>query len=120
MSRAPATETVAAPTVIPDRYQRPARWWSLAIQPGLSALVAASVSPRAYDALAGLAPGATPPRRTLQRITAGLAVLHAGEAVVAYRRARAAGMVRSAPRWALNTLISGFPVLLKLRAVTAR
>jgi len=54
--------------------------------------------------------------RLLRLGFAAAVALHVGEAVYAYRSARAAGLHDSAPRWALQTLGVGFPSLAALRA----
>jgi hypothetical protein len=50
-------------------------------------------------------------RPFMRAIFVGAVALHVGEAVYAYRSARAAGFTRSAPKWALQTLGVGFPSL---------
>lgn len=55
-------------------------------------------------------------RRTLRVTFWAGSALHVAEAVVAYRKAQAAGFTESAPRWALQTLAVGFPSLLALNA----
>ncbi len=54
-------------------------------------------------------------RPAMRALFASAVALHIGEAVYAYRSARAAGFTHSAPRWALQTLAVGFPSLLALR-----
>ena len=56
-------------------------------------------------------------RPSLRLLFAVAAGLHVGEAVYAYTAARRAGLSRSAPKWALQTLALGFPSLGALRAV---
>jgi len=55
-----------------------------------------------------------PSLRLLFAIAAGL---HVGEAAYAYVAARRAGLTRSAPKWALQTLALGFPSLSALNAL---
>ena len=103
-----------------DRFVRPHLGWYLALEPGIGLLTAMSASQRAYDAVRARVP--VPSRRTVQVITGATAAVHVVEARSAYRRARALGMTRSAPRWALETFLCGFPVLLSLsnQAATAQ
>ncbi|HEY8217035.1 MAG TPA: DUF4499 domain-containing protein [Acidimicrobiia bacterium] len=56
----------------------------------------------------------TTKRRSYQLLFWGAVAVHAAEAVYAYRAAQRAGFVRSAPRWAMQTLAVGFPSLLAL------
>lgn len=51
----------------------------------------------------------------IRALFAGAVALHVGEAVYAYRAARASGFTDSASRWGLQTLGVGFPSLLALR-----
>jgi len=55
--------------------------------------------------------------RVLRRGFALAAATHVVEAVYSYGAARRAGLVESAPKWALQTLAVGFPSLLALRDV---
>jgi hypothetical protein len=61
----------------------------------------------------------TTKKRSYQLLFWGAVVVHAAEAVYAYRTARTAGFTTSAPRWAVQTLAVGFPSLLALRKARA-
>ena len=54
-------------------------------------------------------------RRSLRFIFWAGTATHVVEAVVAYRKAQAAGFTETAPKWALQTLAVGFPSLIALR-----
>ena len=111
------SQTTADPTGPPDRFVRPNLAWYLAIQPGLGMLTAVAVSEDAYEQARGRVP--LPSRRVCQALVVGTALVHAAEARFAFRKARSLGMRGSAPRWALETLVGGFPVLLSLNKVAA-
>lgn len=100
-----------------DRFERPSRLWYLLIHSGITGLAICSSSPGAYDAASSKLP--LPPRWLMQAVLAGTVVVHVGEATFAYRTAKAAGMERTAGRWARETLFVGFPSILVLRKVAA-
>lgn len=57
-------------------------------------------------------------RSRFLRVSFALGVAtHVGEAAWAYHTARRAGLAHAAPRWALQTLLVGFPSLVALHAV---
>jgi len=100
------------PTSPADRFVRPNPLWYVALQPGLALLGAMAASQTVYDRARGRVP--LPSRRAVQVLAVGTAVVHVGEAAYAFGRARRLGMTRSAPRWAVETFLCGFPVLLSL------
>jgi hypothetical protein len=53
----------------------------------------------------------------IQAIAGGTVAVHLLEAWLAYRIAQRSGLRRSAPRWAVEAFVVGFPAILKLRSV---
>jgi hypothetical protein len=51
----------------------------------------------------------------MRALFAAAVALHVGEAIYAYRAAKASGFNTTAPRWALQTLGVGFPSLIALK-----
>jgi hypothetical protein len=100
-----------------DRFERATPLWYLAIDGGLATTAAMAMSSSVYDAIAAKVP--VPPRKVTQAIWYGSIVVHIAEATYAYRVAKAAGMHRSAARWAAETMIVGFPSILKLQSIAA-
>jgi hypothetical protein len=99
-----------------DRFVRPDAYWYALLEPGLVSLAVFTLSPGAYRTAKRLRLP-LPSRRTVTVLFAGAVAVHAAEAAQAYRTATAAGLTRSAPRWAAETFVVGFPSLLKLREV---
>jgi len=97
-------------------FSRPAAGWFVMLDGGIVALSVLSASDPAYGAVRRRLP--LPPRSALQGLLAATAVIHLAEAAVAYRTARRRGLP-SAGRWARQTLVVGFPSLLKLRKADA-
>ncbi|HVX22424.1 MAG TPA: CRISPR-associated protein Cas5 [Acidimicrobiales bacterium] len=95
---------------------RPAAGWFVVLDGGIVALSALATSDRAYRAARQRLPLPLPPRAALQGLLAATAAIHLAEAAVAFRMARRRGLP-SAGRWAGQTLVVGFPSLLRLRAV---
>jgi hypothetical protein len=100
-----------------DRFERAAPLWYLAIDGSLATTAAMAMSQTAYDAVAAKVP--VPPRKVAQLVWYGSILVHIAEATYAYKTAKAAGMHRTAGRWAAETMIVGFPSLQKLKAVAA-
>ena len=111
------TEPMTAAVSAHDRFERPPLFWYLVLDSGIASLVLLSVSRPAYEAVAAKVP--VPPRSALGAVLIGTAFVHVGEAMVAHRIAKSAGMDRSAMRWARETLVVGFPSILKLRQIAA-
>jgi hypothetical protein len=105
--------TDATPSI--DRFRRPHPAWFIVVHSGLTTMAVMSMSQGAYDAISKRVP--VPSRKVVQAVWVATGVAHVGEAIAAYRLARARGMTTSAPRWARETLFLGFPVLLELNAV---
>ncbi|MCX7621187.1 MAG: DUF4499 domain-containing protein [Acidimicrobiales bacterium] len=95
-----------------DQFCRPPVGWYLVIEPGLVALAVLASSKRAYEAARGRVP--LPSRGAIQATAIGTALVHLAEAAAAYRAARRRGLHRSAPRWAAEAFLVGFPALLQL------
>ena len=60
-----------------------------------------------------------PSRPVVKALWAGSFVVHVIEATAAYKMAKGRGMPKSAGRYAAEAAILGFPVLLKIRKVSA-
>jgi hypothetical protein len=99
-----------------DRFERPDAFWYALLEPGLVGLAVLTLSPGAYRTAKRMRLP-VPSRRTVSVLFAGAVAVHAAEAAQAYRTANAANLTRSAPRWAAETFVVGFPSLLKLREV---
>lgn len=95
--------------------RRPSLLWRLFVVGGAGTAVAVSVSDTAWERWQSLF-GDAIPRETIQGIAAGTAGLHAAEASYALLSAKRNG-VEQPGRWALSTLLWGFPVLRRLRKV---
>jgi hypothetical protein len=100
-----------------DRFERAAPLWYVAIDGGLATTAAMAMSQTVYDAVASKVP--VPPRAFAKVFWYGSIVVHIAEATYAYKTAKAAGMHRTAGRWAAETMIVGFPSIQKLKAVAA-
>lgn len=107
--------TPAVPTH--DRFERAAPLWYLAIDGGLAVAALMAASQTVYDVVSSRVP--VPPRKVTQVFAVGSFFVHIGEATYAYRVAKAAGMHRTAGRWAAETMIVGFPSILKLQSIAA-
>lgn len=94
--------------------RRPSLLWRLFVLGGAGSAVAVSVSDAAWDRWQDVF-GDAIPRETMKGIAAGTAGLHAAEAGYALVSARRGGVERPG-RWALSTLLWGFPVLRRLRS----
>ena len=97
-----------------DVSARPNLLWRLFVIAGVGSSVAVTVSDDAWEKWKGTF-GETIPRETFKSFVTGTAGLHAAEATFAYASARRAGLDRPARRWALSTLLWGFPTLRRLR-----
>jgi hypothetical protein len=92
---------------------RPPWFWFLLLDGGIVVLARLALSKSTYDMVDEMSGDALPPREVLQALLVGTAVIHAGEALVAGRRARRRGLPTRG--WRLQTLMVGFPSLLALR-----
>jgi hypothetical protein len=96
-------------------YRSPPLAWRLPVAAGLGAMLASAASTGADRWLRAHAPLPMPPRQTIQLLVAITAAVHVAEAtavaVVATRRG-----IPDPTRWALGTLMWGFPTMLRLRA----
>jgi hypothetical protein len=111
------TEPMTAAVPTHDRFERPALFWYALLDSGIASLAVLASSQGAYDTVSSRLP--VPPRSLLQAAVVGTVLVHVGEATFAYRTAKAAGMDRSAGRWAREALLVGFPSLLLLRKIAA-
>lgn len=100
-----------------DDISRPATGWFLVLDGGILALAILGTSAPAYRAVRARLP--LPPRRALVALLAGTAVVHLAEALVAFRTARGRGSAVPG-RWALQTLVVGFPSLRQLHQLEPR
>jgi len=100
-----------------DRFERAAPLWYVAIDGGLAFSALMAMSQTAYDAVSSRVP--MPPRGLAKAFWYGSILVHVGEASYAYKTAKAAGMDRTAGRWAAETMIIGFPSIRKLKAIAA-
>lgn len=92
---------------------RPNLLWRLFALAGLGTLTALSVSDTAWEAWEDTV-GDAVPRSTIRALLAATVGLHAIEALLTTRSARAAGLDRPC-RWGWSALLWGFPVMLRLR-----
>ena len=97
-----------------DVSPRPNPLWRLFVIAGVGSSVAVTVSDDAWEKWKSVF-GETVPRDTIKSIATGTAGLHVAEATFAYGSARRAGLDRPARRWALSTLLWGFPTLRRLK-----
>lgn len=93
--------------------RRPNLLWRLFVLTGLGTSVAVSVSDEAWSLWTSVA-GDKIPRETMRSIATGGVALHVAESGAAYVAARR-GKVAQPGRWAVSTLLWGFPVMLRLR-----
>lgn len=96
-----------------DVSPRPNLLWRLFVLGGLGTAGAVTYSDEAWEQWRNVA-GDNVPREVMRSVFVGSVGLHAAEGVFAYGSARRAGLRRPS-RWALSTLLWGFPVLLRLR-----
>jgi hypothetical protein len=94
---------------------RPSIGWFFLLDGGLVALAVLAASERAHKSADEALPSALPPRAALQRLFAGAIITHLFEAMVARRMARKRGLRSGA--WTRQTLVVGFPSILKLRRI---
>jgi len=97
-------------------FSRPAAPWFVVLDGGIVVLSVLATSETAYRAARERLP--LPSRGALQGLVAATAVIHLVEAAAAHRMARRRRLP-SADRWARQTLVVGFPSLLKLRDTVA-
>ena len=95
---------------------RPAAGWFVALDGGIAALAAVSLSSATHDAIKRRV-RSVPPRWAFGLLLIGTAAVHLAEAGAAYRIARTRGS-QVPGRWALQTLAVGSPSLVALRRVT--
>jgi len=98
---------MSAPPVPRGGVARPALGWFVVLDGGVVVLATLVASPRAYDVAASRVP--LPRHRLLRGLLAATVVIHAAEALAAWRVARGRGL--DARGWALQTLVVGFPSL---------
>jgi len=96
---------------------RPSLLWRLAVTAGVGTLAALTFSDPAWEAWKKRF-GERLSREQAKSLLVGTAVIHAGEAVVTYGRARGAGIDRPGS-WAVSNFLWGFPVARKLSKVRA-
>jgi len=100
-----------------DRFERPALAWYLLLDSGIASLLALTASPKLHDAVSARVP--VPPRSFLRAVLIGTFFVHIGESAFVYRSAKAAGMDRSARRWAREAMVVGFPTIFRLRKIAS-
>ena len=93
--------------------RRPSLAWRLFVIAGVGTATAVSVSDEAWEAWKGVA-GERVPRDAMRSLAVGTLALHTTESLAAYGSARR-GKLDHPARWALSTLLWGFPVLRRLR-----
>jgi hypothetical protein len=98
-----------------SRIVRPSFGWFLLLDGGLAALAVLAASDGAHQAADEALPSALPPRPALQRLFVAAVITHLFEAMVARRMARRRGLRSGA--WTRQTLVVGFPSILKLRQI---
>lgn len=76
-------------------------------------MAAVTVDDRAWERFRN-ATGDAVSRDQVRQLLLGTLVVHAGESLLAFRRARRSGVGRPV-RWSLATMVWGFPVLRRLR-----
>jgi len=94
-------------------FARPGLGWFLLLDGGLISLKLLALHKPTYDKVRETIP--LPEQSELQRLLAGTAVVHVGEAIWAYRRAKRHGLGDAAGKWAVQTFVVGFPSLLAQR-----
>ncbi len=93
--------------------RKPSLLWRIFVVVGMGSLLALSVSDDVWEQFEATV-GDTVPRSRIQTLLAGAVGLHVVEAILVWRSARRRG--DAGPfRWALATLLWGFPVLGRLR-----
>jgi hypothetical protein len=95
-----------------DIRPRPNILWRLFVVLGVGTMTALSVSDDAWQMWEDNV-GDVVPRSAIRGVLAATLGLHALEAVVSVRRARAAGLDRPG-RWGVSTFLWGFPVMVRL------
>lgn len=98
-----------------ESNHRPSLLWRLFVLIGLGTAGAVTFNDEAADMWEDATGGAVP-RDVVKGVFFGALGLHAGESLIAYISARRAGLDRPCRRWAIGTLIWGFPVLRRLRS----
>ena len=82
----------------------------LVVDAGLAAIALLAMSERSHARAKSVLP--IPGHRTFRRLAAALLVLHVVEAGIAWKRAREVGRGRkTAAKWAVQTMLVGFPSL---------
>ncbi|HTO00641.1 MAG TPA: DUF4499 domain-containing protein [Microthrixaceae bacterium] len=88
--------------------RRPSLAWRLFVIAGMGTSIAVATNDEAWEKWKGVA-GETIPRETFKSLAIGAVGLHVAEAGGAYVAARRAKL-DSPRKWALSTLLWGFPV----------
>ena len=96
-----------------DTVERPPLGWWIAIFGGLGINALVGFNAGAYASWCNHITTLLP-QTTIRNIFLGAVVVHLGEATYAWRLASQAGL-KSAPGWALQTFLLGFPSLGRLR-----
>ncbi len=99
--------------MLDDSVQRPPLGWWIAILGGLALNAWIGFSDSAYAVWCSIVTTALP-QTLIRNIFLGGVLVHIGEAAYAWRMATLANL-RSAPGWALQTFLLGFPSLMRLR-----
>ena len=99
--------------MVDDTVERPPLGWWIAIFGGLGLNALVGFSHGAYAVWCNHVTTVLA-QATIRNVFLGAVVVHAGEATYAWRLASHAGLT-SAPGWALQTFLLGFPSLGRLR-----
>jgi hypothetical protein len=102
-------EPKTASTISP----RPNILWRLFVLTGLPTMAVLSINDDAWARWEDTV-GDAVPRERIRALAIGTAAVHVTESAYVYRSARRSGVPKPA-RWALATLVYGFPVLGRLR-----
>jgi hypothetical protein len=94
--------------------RRPSLAWRAFVIAGVGTSVAVTVSDDAWEKWKGVA-GETIPRDVMKSFVVGTGAVHVSESLWSFRAARRAKLDHPG-RWALSTLLWGFPVMRRLRA----
>lgn len=96
-------------------FARAGLGWFVLLDGGMVLLVVLVSSRKAYDRLKKIIP--LPSRKTVAFILGAATAIHVVEGLFAYRSAKRRGFGDAAFKWALQSLIVGFPSALKMRAL---
>lgn len=96
-------------------FASPNLGWYVLLDGGMVLLATLVSNPRAYERCKPVLP--LPSRKALGWILAAATAVHVGEGAYAYKAAKRRGFGKSAPCWAAQTFVVGFPSLLKMASL---